>query len=52
MKEMTIFWRQAHELRQNVGMVFQSFNLFPQKTPLENVSLAQTVVKHEHLEKN
>lgn len=27
-------------LRQNVGMVFQSFNLFPHKTALENVMLA------------
>jgi polar amino acid transport system ATP-binding protein len=29
-----------NELRQNVGMVFQSFNLFPHKTALENVMLA------------
>lgn len=27
-------------LRQNVGMVFQGFNLFPHKTALENVMLA------------
>ncbi|MFM2480040.1 amino acid ABC transporter ATP-binding protein [Celerinatantimonas sp. YJH-8] len=29
-----------NRLRQNVGMVFQGFNLFPHKTALENVMLA------------
>jgi polar amino acid transport system ATP-binding protein len=32
-------------LRQKVGMVFQSFNLFPHLTAGENVMLAPTVVK-------
>ena len=31
-------------LRQDVGMVFQSFNLFPHLTARENVALPQTVV--------
>ncbi|QLG26369.1 amino acid ABC transporter ATP-binding protein [Halorarum halophilum] len=32
-------------LRQRIGMVFQSFNLFPHKTALENVALAPIKVK-------
>ena len=42
-------------VREEVGMVFQAFNLFPHKTVLENLTLAQTVVrkrsKDEALEK-
>ena len=34
-----------NKLRAEVGMVFQSFNLFPHKTVLENITLAQTVVR-------
>lgn len=44
-----LFWRRAHALRQNVGMVFQSFNLFPHKNLLENIILAPTVVKNESI---
>ncbi|WP_242011359.1 amino acid ABC transporter ATP-binding protein [Acetobacter fallax] len=36
----------AHQLRAHVGMVFQSFNLFPHRTVLDNVMLAPRVVKH------
>lgn len=43
----TAFKRHAHKLRQSIGMVFQSFNLFPHKTLLENVMLAPMVVKKE-----
>ena len=33
------------KVREEVGMVFQSFNLFPHKTVLENLIMAQTVVR-------
>ncbi|MCK9230587.1 MAG: amino acid ABC transporter ATP-binding protein [Syntrophales bacterium] len=34
-----------NSVRKEIGMVFQSFNLFPHKTVLENVNLAQMVVR-------
>ena len=34
-----------NKIRAEVGMVFQSFNLFPHKTVKENVNLAQKVVR-------
>lgn len=37
--------REVVSLRQQVGMIFQSFHLFPHLTAAENVMLAQTVAR-------
>lgn len=34
-----------NKVREEVGMVFQSFNVFPHKTVLQNIMLAQLVVR-------
>ncbi len=39
------FHRRAQVVRQQVGMVFQSFNLFPHLTILENLMMAPKVVR-------
>lgn len=39
------------KVREDMGMVFQSFNLFPHKTVLENITMAPVLVKGEDKEK-
>jgi len=36
---------KIHKVREEIGMVFQHFNLFPHKTVVENITLAQVVVR-------
>ena len=43
--ELTNDVRQIDKIRSEVGMVFQSFNLFPHLTVLDNLSLAPVWVK-------
>ena len=44
-EELPAEGRKLAQLRSDVGMVFQSFNLFAHKTILENVTLAPTKVR-------
>ena len=37
--------KNINAVRREVGMVFQQFNLFPHLTALENITIAQTVVR-------
>jgi glutamate transport system ATP-binding protein len=45
-EQLPVEGRKLAHLRSNVGMVFQSFNLFAHKTVLENVMLAPMTVRH------
>ena len=44
--EMTDDVRNVDAIRRDVGMVFQSFNLFPHLTVMSNITLAPTKVRH------
>jgi putative glutamine transport system ATP-binding protein len=39
--------RTLCQVRQDIGMVFQNFNLYPHKTVLENLIMAPTVLRRE-----
>lgn len=39
-----------NKIRENIGMVFQHFNLFPHKTVLENITIAPIQVKNINAE--
>ncbi len=43
--ELTSDVKNIEKIRSEVGMVFQSFNLFPHLTVLQNITLAQTWVR-------
>ena len=43
--------KHLNKIRTEIGMVFQLFNLFPHKTVLENVTLAQLIVRKRDKEK-
>lgn len=44
-EELTHHKTDINKIRQQVGMVFQLFNLFPHKTTLENITMAPEKVK-------
>ena len=43
--ELTHDIRNVHAIRQEIGMVFQHFNLFPHLTALQNITLAPVYVR-------
>ena len=49
-KKLTTDQRQLNAVRAEIGLVFQLFNLFPHLTALENVALAQRVVRRRSRE--
>ncbi len=44
-EEITSHHTDINKIRQQVGMVFQLFNLFPHKTTLENITMAPIKIK-------
>jgi ABC-type polar amino acid transport system ATPase subunit len=50
-EEITSRHTDINKIRQQVGMVFQLFNLFPHKTTLENITMAPIKIKGMPIEK-
>ena len=46
--QLTSSSKNINAVRAEVGMVFQQFNLFPHLTALQNIMLAQKVVRHRN----
>jgi ABC-type polar amino acid transport system ATPase subunit len=44
-ERLTTHPKQLNALRSKIGMVFQQFNLYPHLTVLENITLAQRIVR-------
>lgn len=45
-EKVTADQKKLDKMRSEMGMVFQHFNLYPHLTVLENITLAQHIVKH------
>ncbi len=51
-EQLTHDQKQLNRVRAEIGMVFQLFNLFPHLTAIENVTLAQRVVRKRSKEES
>ncbi len=51
-EKLTHDQKQLNRVRAEIGMVFQLFNLFPHLTAIENVTLAQRVVRNRSKEES
>jgi ABC-type polar amino acid transport system ATPase subunit len=47
-ERLTSNQRDLNRIRADIGMVFQHFNLYPHLTVLQNITLAQKIVRHRN----
>ena len=45
-EELSIKSKRINQLREKMGMVFQSFNLFPHLSVKDNITLSPKLIKH------